>query len=44
MGACKIDYFKILNINKLTKPYKKKIKYRVFIAYYLKTTRLIDNI
>ena len=44
LGAHKIDYIKLLDINKLTKPYKKNKKYRVFIAYYLRSTRLIDNI
>ena len=44
LGASKIDYIKIFDINKLIKPYKKKSKYRIFIAYYLGTTRLIDNI
>ena len=43
-GANKIDYIKVLNINKLIKPYKNRKKYRIFIAYYLNTTRLIDNI
>ena len=44
MGVRKIDYIKILNINKLIKPFKKKIMYKIFIAYYLGATRLIDNI
>jgi len=44
MGVKKIDYINILNINKLVKPFKKKIKYRIFLAYYLGSTRLIDNI
>ena len=44
MGVRKIDYIKILNINKLIKPFKKKIMYKIFIAYYLSATRLIDNI
>ena len=44
LGVKKIDYIKILDINKLTKPYKKNKNYRVFIAYYLKSTRLIDNV
>ena len=43
-GTSKIDYIKIHNINKLTKPFKKIKKFRIFIAYYLKKTRLIDNI
>jgi len=44
LGAKKIDYIKVLNINKIIKPYKKRNIYRVFIAYYLGGTRLIDNI
>ena len=43
MGVKKIDYTKIIDINKLTKTYKKN-KFRIFIAYYLGSTRLIDNI
>ena len=44
LGAGKIDYIELLDINKLIRPYRKNIKYRIFIAYYLRTTRLIDNI
>ena len=44
LGASKIDYIKILDINKIIKPYKKKYKYKIFISYYLRSTRLIDNI
>jgi pantoate--beta-alanine ligase len=44
MGVRKIDYIKILNINQLIKPFKKKIMYKIFVAYYLNDTRLIDNI
>ena len=44
IGATKIDYIKLLDINKLIKPHKKNNKYRIFIAYYLRTIRLIDNI
>ena len=44
IGATKIDYIKILDINKLIKPYKKKNIYKIFIAYYLRKTRIIDNI
>ena len=43
-GVNKIDYIKILNINKLIKPHKKGRKYKIFIAYYLGAARLIDNI
>ena len=44
LGATKIDYIKVLDINKIIKPYIKKNKCKIFIAYYIKTTRLIDNI
>ena len=44
LGAKKIDYIKVLNVNKLIKPYKKNNKYKIFISYYLGTVRLIDNI
>ena len=44
IGVTKIDYIKILDINKLIKPYKKKNIYKIFISYYLRKTRLIDNI
>ena len=44
LGVDKIDYIKLLDINKLTKPYNKSKKYKIFIAYFLGTTRLIDNI
>ena len=39
LGATRTDYIEILNINKLIKPYKKNNKYKIFIAYYLGTTR-----
>ena len=43
-GARKIDYIEILNINSLAKPYKKKKNFKIFIAYYINSIRLIDNI
>ena len=43
-GVDKIDYIEILNVNKIIKPYKKTINYKIFLAYYLRKTRLIDNI
>ena len=43
-GVKKIDYIDLLDINKIIKPYKKNKKYKIFIAYYLRNTRLIDNI
>ena len=44
LGATKIDYIQILDINKLMNPFKRNNKYKIFIAYYLRSTRLIDNI
>ena len=44
MGVKKIDYIEIFNVNKIIKPFKKEIKYKIFFAYYLGSTRLIDNI
>ena len=43
-GVKKIDYVKVFDINKLAKPYIKKEQYRIFLAYYLGSTRLIDNL
>ena len=43
-GATKIDYVTILDINKIIKPHKDKKVYKIFIAYYLRKTRLIDNV
>ena len=44
LGVRKIDYIKLLDVNNLIRPYKKNIKYRIFVAYFLRKTRLIDNI
>ena len=44
LGASKIDYIKTLDTNKITKPYLRRKKYKIFIAYYLGSTRLVDNI
>jgi len=44
LGARRVEYIESLNINNLLRPYKKSIKYKIFIAYYLGDTRLIDNI
>ena len=40
----KIDYLKIYDINNLINKKKENKKKRIFIAYYLGNTRLIDNI
>ena len=44
MGIKKIDYLKVLDVNKVVKPYKKKSNKKIFIAYYINSVRLIDNI
>ena len=44
MGVSKIDYIKILDVNSLIKKNKEAKKVKLFIAYYLRSTRLIDNI
>ena len=44
LSVKKIDYIKIIDTNKIIKPFKKNKKHRIFIAYYLRSTRLIDNI
>ena len=43
-GVKRIDYIELIDINKQTKPFKKNKKYKLFFAYYLGSTRLIDNI
>jgi pantoate--beta-alanine ligase len=47
LGVDKIDYVQYINVNNiqfLKKTNKTKKKYKIFIAYYLKKVRLIDNI
>ena len=44
LGVKKIDYLELIDINKQTKPFKKNKKYKLFVAYYLGSTRLIDNV
>ena len=44
LGVEKIDYIELIDINKQIKPFKKNKIYKLFIAYYLGSTRLIDNI
>ena len=44
LGASKVDYIEILNTNKISKHFFKKNNKRIFVAYYLKNVRLIDNI
>jgi len=43
-GVKRIDYIKLIDVNKQTRPFKKNNKYKLFIAYYLGSVRLIDNI
>ncbi len=43
-GVAKIDYIKILDVNRIIKPNKKKRRFKIFIAYFLGAVRLIDNI
>jgi pantoate--beta-alanine ligase len=44
IGLTNIDYLSVMNVNKIIRPHKKKKKFKIFIAYYLRKTRLIDNI
>ena len=44
LGVNKIDYLEMHDVNKFIKPFIKKNNYKIFIAYYLGKTRLIDNI
>ena len=43
MTVKKVDYIEFLNLNNLKAPVNKKIKFHVFIAFYIGKTRLIDN-
>jgi len=43
LGVNKIDYLEIINLEKLKKPTSIKENFNIFIAYYLKNIRLIDN-
>ena len=44
LGVKKIDYIKMLDINKIIYNHKKNKKFKIFIAYYLRSVRIIDNI
>jgi len=44
LGVTKIDYIELYNSTSLKKPRNKKDNFRIFIAFYLNKTRLIDNI
>jgi pantoate--beta-alanine ligase len=43
MGVDKIDYLEIINLKKLKTIKKSNENFNIFIAYYLKKIRLIDN-
>ena len=44
LGAKKIDYIENYNIKDFKKIKKPNKKFNLFFAYYIKNTRLIDNI
>ena len=44
LGASKIDYLENYNIKNFKKIKRQNKKFNIFIAYYIKNTRLIDNI
>ncbi len=44
LGLTKIDYIEIYNLKTLKRPKNKGEKFKIFIAFYLNKTRLIDNI
>ena len=44
LGASKIDYLENYNIRSFKKIKRPNKKFNLFIAYYIKNTRLIDNI
>jgi len=43
MGIKKIDYLEVLDIRKILNEKTKKKKFKIFLAYYIKKVRLIDN-
>ena len=44
IGVKKIDYINLIDVNRINKPFVNIKKNKIFIAYYLGNTRLIDNI
>ena len=44
LGVTKIDYIELYNSKTLKQPKNKREKFKIFIAFYLNKTRLIDNI
>jgi pantoate--beta-alanine ligase len=43
IGVTKTDYIKLLELNSLNTAINSKKKFSIFVAFYLKNTRLIDN-
>ena len=43
LGIDKLDYLEFINLKTLKKPTNTKKKFNIFIAYYLRNIRLIDN-
>jgi pantoate--beta-alanine ligase len=44
LGASKIDYIEMIDLKTLKKFRKSKNEFKLFVAYYIKKIRLIDNI
>ena len=44
IGLTKIDYIELYNLKTFKRPKNKREKFKIFIAFYLNKTRLIDNI
>ena len=42
-GIKKIDYLEVLDVGKILNEKTKKKKFKIFLAYYIKKVRLIDN-
>ena len=44
LGATKIDYIENIDLKILQKKNTRKKRFKLFVAYYIKNIRLIDNI
>ena len=44
LGIKKIDYIELYNLKTFKRPKNKREKFKIFIAFYINKTRLIDNI
>ena len=44
IGLTKIEYIELYNLETFKRPKNKREKFKIFIAFYLNKTRLIDNI